>query len=207
MYICLPFLYLLARRGMAKLFAILAACVVMVNVAGILTSHSAVRIFDYFPCFFSGIAAFMVLRHGDARRRLLPWQVWPVVVLFLLGAYIAAGGSSTPVFYAQWLMCACLGTMIPRFRDMPQGALAHAAHLIARYSYGIYLFHVPALWLAFNVWGGLGWVGSTIAFVLLTTVLSVAGYHLLESPLIELGRRLTARLSSSSRREAVGARG
>ena len=66
-----------------------------------------------------------------------------------------------------------------------------AALHVARYSYGVYLFHCIALWVGCFVLSSwpepLQWA-VTLA---LLTVMSVGSYHLLEKPAIDYGARLT----------------
>ena len=48
-----------------------------------------------------------------------------------------------------WLLCLLLGLLIPACREMAVGPIARGAHVVATYSYGIYLTHVFAFWLGF----------------------------------------------------------
>ena len=51
------------------------------------------------------------------------------------------------------------------------GFTSTAAHLIARYSYGIYLFDVPALWLVCDHLRWLGKPQATVVFVGTTAIM------------------------------------
>jgi peptidoglycan/LPS O-acetylase OafA/YrhL len=75
--------------------------------------------------------------------------------------------------------------------------VSQAAAVIAKYSYGIYLCHTPALWLAYRKLALPDWQRGVVA-LLLTAAASVACYHAIEEPLIRVGTRLAARLPASS---------
>jgi peptidoglycan/LPS O-acetylase OafA/YrhL len=46
---------------------------------------------------------------------------------------------------------ALIGLAIPAVRDLPASWFTSAANTVAKYSYGIYILHVPALWVSFVV--------------------------------------------------------
>jgi peptidoglycan/LPS O-acetylase OafA/YrhL len=75
-------------------------------------------------------------------------------------------------------------------QDLPPSALTRGAHVVAKYSYGIYLLHIPAAGIAF-VWGG-QWptAAKWAVYAALLFVLPVAGYHAIEEPCIAWGKRL-----------------
>lgn len=65
--------------------------------------------------------------------------------------------------------------------------------LIARYSYGIYLFYAPILHLSFPGTGELPFLAQLAMFIVLTAVMSIATYHLLEEPAICYCKSLAVR--------------
>jgi peptidoglycan/LPS O-acetylase OafA/YrhL len=80
-----------------------------------------------------------------------------------------------------------------RVRDLPATRFAALVRVFVRYSYGLYLLHVPALAIAV-VWGT-NW-STTVqwgTYVVLLVLLPVACYHGVEQPGIALGRRLALR--------------
>jgi hypothetical protein len=50
----------------------------------------------------------------------------------------------------QITSCLTLEVFIPRFKDFQNGVLSRLANLIARYSFGIYLSHMPLRWFCFE---------------------------------------------------------
>ena len=72
---------------------------------------------------------------------------------------------------------------------------------MAKYSYGIYLFHSPIIWATLVKLQMPALVQWTAFFVLMVAVPWVA-YHTIEAPMIVLGRRL-ARGAGNTTRPAV----
>jgi peptidoglycan/LPS O-acetylase OafA/YrhL len=68
---------------------------------------------------------------------------------------------------------------------------------IAQYSYGIYVSHVPILWLCFVKFHFASAV-SAVMSILLTTLVSIVLYHWLEDPAIRLGKRFATKLSQGT---------
>jgi peptidoglycan/LPS O-acetylase OafA/YrhL len=68
--------------------------------------------------------------------------------------------------------------------------LVVASHLIAKYSYGIYLTHFFSIWFAFERLGYLPTIEKISLFAVLVTGLPVIFYHALEEPMTRLGKRV-----------------
>src|SRR5260370_11379094 len=104
---------------------------------------------------------------------------WPFLALAVLL------WSSVPVFMmlgtvqAAWVVCFTLGAAIPQFAEMHSSWLRHASHLIARYSYGIYLTHYFFILLAFVKLQSLPRVCQCLVFVATVWLVPVFLYHLL----------------------------
>jgi peptidoglycan/LPS O-acetylase OafA/YrhL len=204
MYFCLPFAFILIRDSRVALLSTIGAAIVAADVIGVSAGIRAFRILDYFPCFFGGVVAYALLRSKRFQR--IPARLWPMALAAVLGGYVwfGSGRPIGKIFYAEWSVCLAIGLLIPLFHDGADSVTARASHSIAKYSYGIYLVHIPALWLAFN---RLGWVGTTASvatFIAVTATLSVAAYHLIESPMIEYGKRIA---QSSGHRMSALSRG
>jgi peptidoglycan/LPS O-acetylase OafA/YrhL len=188
MYVVLPFVFLGLRAGKARLVGVLALCIVLVNVVGVGTGHRVFRIFDFVPCFMAGILSFVRLSWPKGR---IPAFFWPLALILLVIAY-AASGLGWPlrrIYVADWIACTIVGLLIPQFQDLPNNFVTAAAHQVAKYSYGIYLFHLPVIWLSFDCLAGIGTAASVLLFLIATAVLSIAGYHLIEEPMIRAGKR------------------
>ena len=91
-------------------------------------------------------------------------------------------------------MCLVIGLAVPLFADLEQPVLRKASAWIARYSYGIYLTHLYALWTAFVVLKEYPVGVRYSVLVALSVGLPITLYHLVEAPMIRVGGRLAKRL-------------
>jgi peptidoglycan/LPS O-acetylase OafA/YrhL len=194
MYFVLPLLFLVTRtrHPFRNLLLVWIALLPLAFFQPFMTGpHNVLR---FAPCFVPGILAYSLL---GRRKAPLPWFLWP---LFIVGAY-AAYQWLDPRGYG-WAECLALGLAIPMFREVPVPLLRKAAGAIAKYSYGIYLFHLIAIYYCFDSMIAPTWVrvAASIAF---TAAASVVSYHLLEEPLIEYGRRIGHRLAPPPEQKSV----
>lgn len=141
----------------------------------------------YAPCFLGGAVAFSFLRY----RKSAHWCLWPIALIAILPITVVAIGAGY-VNVAAYTLCLSMGLLIPLFAPAPDGVIARAAAVIAKYSYGIYLFHVPAMVFAFRSLALPYWASVPLA-IAMSGAFSVALYHAIEHPFIELGKRLTER--------------
>ena len=148
---------------------------------------------QFAPCFMAGAFAYAI---GRVLRPQLPFKVLPVALFSLMGIYCLVAWAVGTVHprWLGWTLCLAIGGLLPFVTEMQSPALRVVSRQIAKYSYGIYLFHMIALWVGFNLlressaWLQLGTV------LLLLVALPVAGHHLIEKPGIDAGVRLAARL-------------
>ena len=194
MYVFLPLLFLVTRtaRAFRNLMLIWVALLPLAYFQPMMSGpHNLLR---FAPCFVPGIIAYSLLGKWKPK---LPWFLWPV---FVLGAYTCYQ-LLDPRGYG-WGECLALGLAIPLFREMQLPIVRRAAGAIAKYSYGIYLFHLVAIYYCFDEMAGPAWL-QVAGSIVLTAVASVVSYHLLEEPLINFGRRLGHQLGSSPSEKAV----
>jgi peptidoglycan/LPS O-acetylase OafA/YrhL len=188
MYLALPFVYIIAKQkerfllfGTAALFSGMTALgAYMLHP----TAYDAVHmpLTYYVPCFLGGAYAFALLHRGP----FLPSWLFPCLVLCCVFFY-----ASFHYPWVEWGACTILGCSLWMFASIRSSFAKQACSLIARYSYGIYLWHWPLLWLCFRRLPALevGW--SALLFAVSLSATSVASYHLIENPLIQIGRRFT----------------
>ncbi|MEO6526502.1 MAG: acyltransferase [Gemmatimonadaceae bacterium] len=203
MYLLLPFCFLIARsprsRGMVALFVALVA-------ASFVTTNSRVpgawrlNVFHYGPCFFGGVLAFHLLR-DRARAKLPPWTLVPVIIATVVAVPILAGVS--PVYVSLWAPCLFLGMTLPWIGELPPSLVTIAGKTIARYSYGIYLLHIPIFWFAFGACRALPLGAQASIAVLGIFLVPWVAFHAVEQPSIRLGQRLTRRRPSLAAIEPV----
>ena len=200
MYLVLPALFLfLKRRSKPVLVAvaiwfgitILAIVSEMWRVPAFL--HAAI----YPPMFLGGIVAYHVTAKTQPRIPSFLWPVFVPVLIIVRCLLLHGDNKENPYNVAvNATVCLLLGFAIPQFKSIGNRPLRHAAQRIAQYSYGIYLFHVPALAFIFIYLAGFPIAFKLLALVVLTGAASVASYHLLEHPLIRYGKQLAGRFET-----------
>ena len=193
MYLILPVLYVLAaKRQVGRLggiFILSCLCSFLYHMK--LVGHIGNA--EYVPCFLCGVLCFSL--RDRIRARVSPIFWLPFICLLISGYCIAGGSMGDRNFWVDWVFCLLLGLAVNFFHDSSQKHVNFATQKIALYSYGIYLIHLPVLFLVFIVFGVKNWILGTLLFVWLTVLLSATTYHLVESPFIELGRKLSSRTS------------
>jgi peptidoglycan/LPS O-acetylase OafA/YrhL len=193
MYIALPVLFLAFRERPAWWIAALLALSVP---AGMIQMALSPRfnVIAYAPCFLGGVLAWRVLRGGAARR--VPAWAWPFALAALIGAWAAVGDSH--VIWNRAVFCVSLGAAIPMFANLRARWIVVPSKQIAKYSYGIYLSHPLALNLAMKQTGLLRWTVLTVVAVGMPFLL----FHLIEDPMIRLGKRIADSRFGAERRRA-----
>ena len=193
MYLLLPLCFLIARRRSAlPMVALLAALVAM---HALVTAESfpgawRLTVFHYGPCFFGGVLAYRLLR--TRARAALP--SWCLLVAIAVAASVELFARSTMENHpVSWIPCLLLGVALPYIGELAPSVVTRVAKTIAKYSYGIYLLHVPVLWFAFDVCRALPLGAQLLVAIVSLVAITWTAYRGVEAPAIELGRRLTHR--------------
>lgn len=178
MYLVLPILFLGLRASAGHLRLL------VVYGGGVLVSMIH-WVFQFVPCFLSGVIAYDLLKTVQPRFR--AW-LWTPTVLAIVAIF-----TITPDSNAKWKWgstCMFVGLSLPMFHQNT-GAIATAAARIAKYSYGIYLCHLPLMWL-FDCKLTLPDLQRPVFVVIATGIASGACFHAIEHPLIRVGTRIAA---------------
>jgi peptidoglycan/LPS O-acetylase OafA/YrhL len=200
MYAVLPFIFLWlhVRRSPLRAAGLLAVALAL---AAVITPWGRrYAMFEYAPCFMSGVLAWVLSR--NAKARLPGWAILPYLAAIVIGYMLLddwIDGVHPPIL--AWGVCIVVGLTLPSIAQSRIGPLNRATHSIAKYSYGIYLFHCVALYAGVFALRAPVMVQWSVAAVLLVA-LSVGSYHWLERPAIALGARLAAS-GSTARREVA----
>lgn len=183
MYLILPILFLVLRgpRNAGRLMPVYI-------IGGLLSLYHPV--FRYLPCFLGGVMAYNLL--GIVRPRLRAW-LWCPAVISAVVLYVQIGPYSETGWFKDDLSCLIIGALIPLFQKTTGPITTVASHL-AKYSYGIYLCHIPIMWLVYRQLTIPDWQ-RPIWLVIATGLVSMACYHAIEHPLIQIGTRLANRAS------------
>jgi|ERR1043165_5678415 peptidoglycan/LPS O-acetylase OafA/YrhL len=192
MYVLLPLCFLIARRSPVGVLAMVAAAVAAGAIVLVDAAPGVWRleVLTFAPCFMGGVLAYHLLFRGVRPR--VPAIAWPIA----MGAVCALFGlqSVQPARAVDgWLPCLILGAILPFFRDAADSWLTRVSHTICTYSYGIYLLHLPALWVAFWLLRGQPAVVQWVAFAVLIGALPYLGYRFIERPGILFGHNVAAR--------------
>jgi peptidoglycan/LPS O-acetylase OafA/YrhL len=190
MYLALPFCFLVARRSVAAVGALILASVV-VGLAFVTDAPIPglwrLPMVIYGPCFLSGVLAYSIIRRSVSRR--IAPQLWFVAFGALLAAFSVVGSHYENVV-AQWTFCVAIGLTLPFAADSSASWVTSVAHVLAKYSYGIYLLHLPMLWIALVVFREAPLMAQWLIFAALMIAGPWIAYHLIERPGIWLGQRL-----------------
>ena len=201
MYLFLPwiFFFLYSRTSLWRV-AVLWSISVVAGIAFLMHAGWPTR--DYFvvyiPCFLCGVIAYQLQK---TPRRQLPAYLWTGIVLLAGPLYLYNQHFLPNPRIKSWLICLMIGAAAPFFSQISARWLTIPAQLIAKYSYGIYLTHFFCIWLVFS---RLHYVLSRTArlglFVVLVFGLPVLLYHVLEEPMIGVGKRVARRFETRAAR-------
>jgi peptidoglycan/LPS O-acetylase OafA/YrhL len=196
MYFVLPIFFVIFRRfqWLGTVFLLWLGAALLAVVGTLPQIHHGGAIFP--PMFIGGMVAYQLLVWRQSQDRfMLPAWAWPplVISLFVLPSVLVGANSLFSPVSALVYACNCLliGLAIPFFRDLSWGWIVRPAEQIAKYSYGIYLLHVPAIVFCFRFFPGLPLAIEIVLALALTALISFVSFHVLEDPLIQLGKRLT----------------
>ena len=210
MYLLLPglFLFLHPTKSLARIFGLWLISISVGLALILFSAHAEANTFLlYVPCFLPGVMAYQLRR---TKRHEFPAFLWPGLVVGLVATTLVLRSLFKHDLVLsdwahKWVMCLVLGLAVPFLGQISARWLVKTAHLIAKYSYGIYLTHYFCIWFVFERLHAL--LPSMVRlglFTVLVAGLPVLFYHLLEEPLVLLGKRLVTR---SERVNAIASSG
>ena len=203
MYLALPLFYFLYRRSTSAM-GVLAVWGTLALVAAtyygrIGRINNAPHFWKlpewelYGPCFLAGVWAFFNV------RQMKPKPILPAIALPLGIAAMFLPMMESSDFRRFIPASILVSLLIPYCREIKHGWISETARIVVRYSYSIYLFHLFAIWVAFIKLSGQGRPVQWVAFWVALAGVSVAGYHLIEHPMIRLGNKIAVRLEGNGR--------
>jgi peptidoglycan/LPS O-acetylase OafA/YrhL len=196
-YCLFPMIYLILRR-FSSTRVLLFAWAILAAVDQLITPRlakhgyigSSVVIPDllfYFLLFLAGLCAY---KEMQTSRRVLHFWLLPALLAFMCVTWLLSYDNIKCIFISF-----SLGLALPHIQNCEISALKRICGWVAKYSYGIYLLHDPAIWLGFVRLGNLPIVVRVGTFLLATFGGSVLIYHALEHPLILTGNKAAAAIS------------
>lgn len=188
MYALLPAVFWAVSRW--RIGAALAMWAVALPVANAVPMIGT-SLLPFVPCFMAGVVAYCLLTRANAA---IPGWAWLPLLTIVAAGYVAFSRLFDVVHAgpAAWGVCMAVALLLPLIGPVPR-LVAVPSEIIARYSYGIYLVHLPALWVAFVVLDNFTAPVQWMVFVSLLSAASAAAYHLIEAPMIRLGWRVADR--------------
>lgn len=189
MYLLLPALFLLIykkRRTYLIIVLWLLSVGATVFFAGRGWSHGFIK---FIPCFLPGVLAFTLY---EVKRILPAIFLWGYA---LIGAmcYPLLVAYDSQMYWLAWPLCLVLGLLIALTKEIQNKLIKLVSEKVARYSFGIYLVHVPCIEWAFAKVHGISYSMQWLLFACATTAVTYLAYHLIEKPGIDFGRRWVAR--------------
>jgi peptidoglycan/LPS O-acetylase OafA/YrhL len=186
MYALLPLIFVLMAKSRWKAYQAALWAVASAAALALYSRTGHLNLLAFVPCFLSGVLSYKLAGSWSPR-----WN--PGVWILAIAAVSVIGFRFTLNIPMEWAACLALALIFPAVRDSRARWLTVPAHYVAQYSYGIYLFHVFALWIGFRVSRVPAMqVSLSIA---ITAILSVAAFHYVEQPLIQAGKSVAKRLS------------
>jgi peptidoglycan/LPS O-acetylase OafA/YrhL len=177
MYFFLPFIFWFARKSVWFPAGMLIASIPI----ALWEPHHIARasVLAFAPCFIPGVLAYWMFRH--TMPRFSAWFVAPTILAMTFGFLLHPNWT-----FSAWAVCLALALLIPLFEQGRNIFVNRCAETIAKYSYGIYLTHSVLL-----LWMTLTWKILPL-YLFAVALLSWGCYHVIEHPLIQAGKLMTA---------------
>ena len=185
MYLILPMFYFWGKRFRHPV--VLGASGLLVDVADWLVSKrlGTPMLFPYAPFFTLGIALYFT-----KAKQMFSGTAYCV----FLGLTVAAISVCHNSLADNYWIVLLFGLGFRWLREIESRWLCAAAHFVAKYSYGIYLSHIPIMWLVTEPMSAAPVVLRIAVFLILAPAVPILLYYTVEKPAIDLGTRLTCRL-------------
>jgi peptidoglycan/LPS O-acetylase OafA/YrhL len=209
MYLVLPLCYFVVEKLRRSPLYLYAAAVLLMA----LPSAWLHLVLPYVPCFLGGVAAYVLSKNMRPRygwKSLLVLLIVSCAIYGYAGNWLlsavalrhAAWGARMEIVW-NWIFATEIGLLIGFFGEVKCHFVRRASYEIAKYSYGIYLSHLPIMWLAFDRMAAYPRALQWTTFAVLSCLMPLAAYHLIESPLIRVGGVVANRFRTPLRNAAI----
>ncbi len=180
MYVFLPCLFFYATRSKAR-WPMLTMWVASVALIGSLFTNYGNNFPKVIPDFLAGVIAYIGFKGVTPR---VPAWVFPPFLAVLF--YVFLQPSTRRL---DWYCCLALGLALPYFKPFDSRWILRPSHELAKYSYGLYLFHPFCLVLGVYLLPNKPFSIQLATYLGSLLPIAVLGYHLIEKPMIDLGAR------------------
>ena len=181
MYLFLPFLFFFVRQEKA-IWPLLLVWALVCAFCRVLFPAIGSSLAMVVPAFIPGVIAYVGFSKWKPTLSpyLLPPALFAMIALFM----------HHPNSRRLWVFCLALGLLLPHLRDFTTRWIVRPSHEIAKYSYGLYLGHPFSIVLGLYILRGRPLPLQLAVELLSLAAFAVAGYHLVEHPMIRLGSRV-----------------
>jgi peptidoglycan/LPS O-acetylase OafA/YrhL len=193
MYIVLPALF--AFRNRIHALVLWGAAVVLSEFL-LAIRPPAGEIVRYAPCFCAGLVAYRLVRENRPVR--VPFRLMPVALVAGLVAFVVVDHFAGFTAIADSVAALGVGALTGLMNGYVPPVLSRICAEIAKYSYGIYLSHLPIMMICL---GPARTPARYAGFAVLAIAVPILLYHTIERPMIVagtkvsdlIGRRMSAR--------------
>jgi peptidoglycan/LPS O-acetylase OafA/YrhL len=199
-YCSFPLIYLALRRlrsTKALLFAWALLAAVDHVMAPHFLKHANVGRFVivpdmlfYFLLFLAGLQAF---KEMQTATRELRFVALPAILAVVALLWLFSQDNTKCI-----LISMCLGLALPHIQGCEIAIVNSVCGWIAKYSYGIYLLHDPAIWFGFVRLGHMPVFARIAIFLVATFGGSVLVYYAIEHPMLVIGNKAAATISGKN---------
>jgi peptidoglycan/LPS O-acetylase OafA/YrhL len=188
MYLVLPVLFAFARSFRSAWALLCIDAFVIVYAHRTLPPINS-SLLMCIPYFLPGIMAYVLMKHRSLQR--MPAWTFGVWVVILVAVNRVYGN-----YLVSSIFCLALGLSLPLFHQISWAPLKRVAMEIAKYSYGIYLTHIPSIVIAVYLMRHQPLALRAAACVVCFCGFPVLLYHLVELPMLRYGARLARRVEA-----------
>lgn len=190
MYLLLPLIFSYVKSSDSKwksIFLFFILCLIFFVATDKMDTIN--NLFSYFQvpiyakwglCFVPGVIAYYGQKEFKGEKINFIY-IFPVMILILFSRMLDYD------FFIQTLSAILVGFTLVLIKDNFNKHLKAISMIISKYSYGIYLSHMLAIYLGFELFGKT--LTGCLVFVLSLIVLPLLCFHLIEKPFIGYGKR------------------
>lgn len=199
MYVFLPFIFVFAhnkKKAIGLYAAALALSVIAKHVEFVQLNTFTRNFMHYLPAFVPGVIAWQLLKTAKPK---LPSWTWPLALAALCLLHVCTNHSD----WSRYIFTLSLGFSIPYFKQLKSARFNFVTEQISKYSYGIYLTHYAAIYWAFDV-NHHSMPVKIATFVCLLVGMPIMAYHLVEEPMMNLGKYIVSRDKREKKIAVIG---
>lgn len=189
MYILLPLIFMFVRTNSKAigLYSLILMISMSVKHTELIQSNVFLSQFtQYMPTFMGGVITYRLLKTVSPK---IPAWAWPVTLVSMCLIHASTHQSD----WDRYVFTLSLGVVVPMFKELKSSSFNFTTLQVSKYSYGIYLTHFAAIYLAFDLCGQKSMGIQIPMFIALLIGVPIIAYHLIEQPMINLGKCIVSK--------------